>query len=101
MIGDYAALPCWSRRDTQNAETRSVHDHGNVKQSLKTSLVVTGAARGVVSGISIRLPLPDAEEETSAAKEPQTSDETDESESGRSPQKGLEKVHGTAGGTRL
>ena len=44
------------------------------------------------------LPLPNAEEETSAAEEPQTSNETDERKSGRSPQKGLEKVHGSAGG---
>lgn len=49
-----------------------------------------------LSNATAVLALADAEEETSAAQEPQTSEETDEGESGGGPQKGLEEVHGSA-----
>jgi hypothetical protein len=44
------------------------------------------------------LALTNAEEETSAAQEPQTSEETDEGEGSGGPQEGLEEVHGSARG---
>jgi len=44
------------------------------------------------------LPLPHAEEETSATKEPQASGETDNGERSGSPKKGLEEMRGSAGG---
>jgi hypothetical protein len=44
------------------------------------------------------LALANAEEETSTAKEPQASEETDERKSGRGPQESLEEMHGSAGG---
>jgi hypothetical protein len=51
--------------------------------------------------VTLRLPLPDAEEETSAAQEPQASEETNEGERGRGPQQGLEEVGGSARGVGL
>jgi hypothetical protein len=47
---------------------------------------------------SDHLPLPDTEEETSATKEPKTSEETDNGECSGSPQKGLEEMRGSGVG---
>jgi hypothetical protein len=53
------------------------------------------------SFLRLRLPLADAEEETGAAEEPQTSDEADEGKGGGCPQEGLEEMRCAAGGVGL